>query len=114
MPGGLLVKEVLDAKKVEQSFNILIIKHSSFRTSFRLVDNKPMQFIEDNIKIKLNVVHESSKNMRKILDNFPTYFDLSRAPILHVGMYILDNEKTLLLMDTHHIIVDRNFFKYCN
>lgn len=114
LPGGLLVKEVLDAKKVEQSFNILIKKHSSFRTSFRLVDNKPMQFIEDNIKIKLNVVHESSKNMRKILDNFPTYFDLSRAPILHVGMYILDNEKTLLLMDTHHIIVDRNFFKYCN
>ena len=114
LPGGLLVKEVLDAKKVEQSFNILIKKHSSFRTSFRLVDNKPMQFIEDNIKIKLNVVHESSKNMRKILDNFPTYFDLSKAPILHVGMYILDNEKTLLLMDTHHIIVDRNFFKYCN
>lgn len=112
LPGGLLVKGVLDGKKVEKAFNELIKKHSSFRTSFKLVDNKPMQFIENNIKIKLEVTTESSQNMRKIIDNFPTYFDLSKAPLLHVGMYILDNEKTLILMDTHHIIVDRNFFKH--
>ena len=106
LPGGLLVKTILDPKKVENAFNTLINKHSSFRTSFRLVDNKPMQFIETDIKITLQVSYESSKNIRKIINKFPSYFDLSKAPLLHIGMYILDNKKTLILMDTHHIIVD--------
>lgn len=65
-----------------------------------------MQFIEKNIKIKIDLKHASSKDMRKIIDNFPSPFDLATAPLLHVGMYILDNCKTLILIDTHHIIVD--------
>lgn len=106
LPGGLIVKDILDVKKVESTFNKLIEKHSSFRTSFKLVDNKPMQFIEKNIKIKIDLKHASSKDMKKIIDNFPSPFDLATAPLLHIGMYILDNCKTLILIDTHHIIVD--------
>ncbi len=106
LPGGLVVKDVLDANKVENAFNKLIEKHSSFRTSFRLIDNKPMQFIEKNIKIKIEEKHISSRDMRKIIDTFPSPFNLANAPLLHVGMYILDNCKTLILVDTHHIIVD--------
>ncbi len=106
LPGGLIVKDVLDPKKVENTFNSLIEKHSSFRTSFRLVDDKPMQFVENDVKINLQVFYDSSKNIHKIIDSFPSSFDLSKAPLLHVKMYILDNEKTLILMDTHHIIVD--------
>lgn len=106
LPGALLVKEVLDSKKVENAFNSLIKKHSSFRTSFKLVDNKPMQKIEEDIKINITNMHESSKNMRKLINNFSKSFDLGKAPLLHVSMYILDNKETLILMDTHHIIVD--------
>lgn len=106
LPGALLVKDVLDAKKVEKAFNLLIKKHSSFRTSFHFVDNVPMQKIQKSLKINLLVKHENSKNMQKLVDDFPSSFDLSKAPLLHVAMYILDNEKTLILLDTHHIIVD--------
>lgn len=106
LPGGLLINTVLDSKKVEKSFNELIKKHSSFRTSFRLVENKPMQFIENDITIKLNCSHESKKNIKNILNEFPSYFDLSKPPLLHASMYILDNSETLILFDTHHIIVD--------
>ncbi len=106
LPGGILVNEVLDFKRVENAFNVLIEKHSSFRTSFKLVNNKPMQFIEKNIKINLKLNYDKCKNLRNIINAFPKSFDLSKAPLLHAQMYILDNEKTLILMDTHHIIVD--------
>ena len=106
LPGALLINDVLDCKKVENAFNNLIKKHSSFRTSFHLVDNKPMQKIEKNITLKLSVKHEKEQNMQNLIDSFPAYFDLSKAPLLHLDMYILDNAKTLILIDTHHIIVD--------
>ncbi len=106
LPGALVVKEVLDSKKVEKALNQLIQRHSSFRTSFHLIDNKPMQRIEKEVKIKLKVLQESSHNRQKLVDSFPHSFDLSKAPLLHVTMYILDNKETLILMDMHHIIVD--------
>lgn len=106
LPGAILVKTILNPSQVQNAFNYLIKRHSSFRTSFKLVDNKPMQFIEDNIEIKIDVKYNTFKNIDKIINNFPAYFDLSKAPLLHVEMYILDKEKTLILMDTHHIIVD--------
>lgn len=106
LPGAILIKEVLDSKKVENAFNLLIKKHTSFRTSFHLMNQVPMQKIEKELSINLLVKHESSKNMEKLIDTFPTSFDLSKAPLLHLTMYILDYEKTLLLIDTHHIIVD--------
>lgn len=106
LPGALLIKEVLDSQKVENAFNQVIKKHSSFRTSFHLVDNKPMQKIEKELNIKLSVKHENSKNTQKLVNSFPSSFDLSNAPLLHIAMYILDNKETLILLDTHHIIVD--------
>ncbi len=106
LPGAFLVKDILDSKKVENAFNQLIKKHSSFRTSFHLVNGKPMQKIEKEQKIKLLVEHKKEQKIQKLIDDFPTSFDLSKAPLLHIAMYILDNKETLILLDTHHIIVD--------
>ena len=92
--------------KVENAFNQLIKKHSSFRTSFHLIDQKPVQKIQKNLKIKLSVEQEKEENIQKLVNAFPTSFDLSKAPLLHVAMYILDHKKTLILIDAHHIIVD--------
>lgn len=106
LPGGILVKKVLDRKKVEESFNKIISKHAAFRTSFRIISGKPMQFVEENISISVKAKKDTEKNIKAILRRFPKHFDLSIAPILRVKMYILDNQKTLILFDTHHIIVD--------
>ena len=106
IPGGLLVNTVLEEEKVKNALHSLFKKHSSFRTSFVFVEGKPCQKIEDSIDFELTVKHNSYENLKKIVDAFPTSFDLSKAPLFHCTMYILDEEKTLLLMDAHHIILD--------
>ena len=80
--------------------------HHSAEIFNGILADKTLEFVENDVKINLQVFYDSSKNMHKIIDSFPSSFDLSKAPLLHVKMYILDNEKTLILMDTHHIIVD--------
>lgn len=114
LPGAILIKKVLERKRIEEAFNKIIKKHESFRTYFCLEDGEPVQKIKKEVKIKIEEKHEKSENIQKLLDNFPASFDLKKAPLLHISMYILENEKTLILIDTHHIIVDRNIAKYNN
>lgn len=41
-----------------------------------------------------------------LVDSFASPFDLSSAPLLHAKLVFLDNNSSLLLLDTHRIIVD--------
>ena len=103
--GGLLFNTVLDSSKVQESLNKLIKLHSSFRTIFKYENGELAQSILDDVSIDLEV-EESSKDVQSLVDKFPKPFDLAKAPLLHAKLYILDNSKSLLLLDSHHIIVD--------
>ena len=103
--GGLLFDTVLDSAKVQESLNKLIELHSSFRTVFKYENGELAQSILDDVSIDL-VVDESSNDVQSLVDKFPKPFDLAKAPLLHAKLYILDNSKSLLLLDSHHIIVD--------
>src|SRR5947199_7407518 len=41
----------LDAKALEQSFNEILRRHESWRTSFIVVDGEPVQKVHDNLSI---------------------------------------------------------------
>src|SRR5436190_21177064 len=46
----------LDVAALEQSFNELIQRHESWRTSFSLVDGQPVQIIHPSLTFKLPVI----------------------------------------------------------
>lgn len=104
--GALLIDKVLDLEKIKNVILKLIELHPSFRTRFVMVESELMQEIIDNVSMNINSLNDSEKNIQKIIDNFPKAFDLSKAPLLRVGICYLDNSKTLILLDTHHIILD--------
>ena len=104
--GGLLVDKLLDINKIKNAFSKILEIHSSFRTRFILKGEELVQEIVDLKNIDINVFDGSEKNINKIINEFPKPFDLSKAPLLRVGVCILDNKKTLILLDTHHIIMD--------
>ncbi len=103
--GGLLFDTILDRKKVQSALDRLVALHSSFRTIFKYENGELVQSILDNVSIDLEV-EKSSKDVQSLVDKFPKPFDLAKAPLLHAKLYILDNSKSLLLLDSHHIIVD--------
>ena len=106
IPGALLFNAILEKEKIIDAFNKLINIHASFRTCFRIINNEPRQVVLDKVNFDIETYYDTEKNMQSIVDNFPKPFDLANAPLLRVCIYYLDNQKTLLLIDSHHIILD--------
>ena len=104
--GGLIVNKILDENKIKDIFNKLIARHSSFRTHFEFVNNELMQVIKSDLKINIPVFHGSESDINTLVNNYPKYFDLESCPLLRVTIYYIDNVKTLILIDSHHIIMD--------
>ena len=104
--GGLLFNTILDKSKTEEIFNSLIAKHSSFRTCFQIINGTPKQYILDTASINIDMVNTTNEEVQNIINNFPKAFDLEVAPLLRVKLYYINNEQTLLLIDSHHIILD--------
>ena len=105
-PCALLIDSILDADKVEKIFNKIIKKQTSFRTVFCLNNNEIKQKIVDNIELSIPIFNNSESDIDKILQNFTKPFDLEKAPLIRIELHYLNNLKTLLLIDSHHIIVD--------
>jgi amino acid adenylation domain len=104
--GGLLIDSVLDVNKIVDCINKIVNNQSSFRTQFEIVDGQLYQRIINHAQIKIDCYNGQEKDLQSILDKFPKPFDLTTAPLLRASVYVLDNKKTLLLLDTHHIIMD--------
>ncbi len=105
-PGILLIDKLLDAKKVQNAFAQIIDSQSSFRTIFVLDGQEVKQKILDNVDFNIVVTNGKEKNINTIINEFSKPFDLEKAPLLRVEICYLDNKKTLLLIDSHHIIID--------
>lgn len=104
--GGILIDSVLDVKKVENIFKEIINHHSSFRTCFQFMAQTPRQIVLPSVDFSVEVLYGNSENLSKIVSEFPKPFVLENAPLLRVAVCFLENQKTLLLLDSHHIILD--------
>ena len=106
MPGAIMVNKILDKEKVEESINKIIERHSTLRTKFVLENNNVVQKIEPEVKLSVPVYHNSEDEVKEIINNFSKPFELEKAPLLRVELHYINNEKTLLLVDSHHIVMD--------
>lgn len=105
-PFGVYLIGQIDKKRIEQSFNKLIARHDSLRTSFEEINNLLSQRIHNEIKIQIDYADVGDESAQTIIQNFVRIFDLLTAPLFRVGIYTINNEKHLLITDMHHIISD--------
>ena len=110
-------------EKFEETFKKLIKRHESLRTSFEWVDETPVQRIHNNMAFKIEIF-DTKKNRSQVtvevkgktphspyspqqfMEGFVHSFDLSKAPLLRVGLASLETGRHLLMVDMHHIIAD--------
>ena len=104
--GGLLVDKILDKDKLVKSINTLINRHSIFRTNYVFHDDDIKQYIRNYINITIPIINDTYENLDNILKNFQKPFDLEKDILLRASIYYLNNSKTLLLIDSHHIALD--------
>jgi amino acid adenylation domain-containing protein/non-ribosomal peptide synthase protein (TIGR01720 family) len=105
MPGAFWVHGKLDKSRLNLTFEQLIKKHESLRTSFVMLDEELKQIIHHSFEFEIaDLAPESSTD--SLISNFIKPFNLQQAPLFRVGLASYSAEKHLLLFDIHHIISD--------
>ncbi len=100
MPQVIPLAGDTDTEKIKGILGQLIRRHESLRTSFQIVDHRPVQRIHPDAAVEIEDVDSQA------LDGFLRPFSLSRAPLLRIGITKGTNQEYLLLVDVHHIITD--------
>ncbi|MCU0289644.1 MAG: condensation domain-containing protein, partial [Acidobacteria bacterium] len=106
-----------DPGLLANTFRSLIKRHESLRTSFPLVAGAPVQRIHENVEFEIENLLEvfgspgtffqkGSWPPEAIIKSFIRPFDLSKAPLLRVGLMLMPEGRSLLMVDMHHIITD--------
>lgn len=106
IPGMIKFNQHLNLRRVRNVFAKLIERHSSFRTEFVLDGNEVKQKVLRRAKINIESEKFIGFDLSEITRDFVKPFKLDAAPLLRVKLYYLRNNKTIMLIDTHHIIMD--------
>ncbi len=114
IPAAFRLKGKLNVEVLEKSINTVIDRHETLRTSFSSERGKPVQIIQDTLKLELPVTDlsdlseaEQEQKVRATAEaDARAPFDLSKAPLLRTELLKLSGEEHVMLFNMHHIISD--------
>ncbi|MFC7443125.1 amino acid adenylation domain-containing protein [Laceyella putida] len=107
MPMAFEMKGQCQPERLERALNRLIARHESLRTSFHLVDGELKQKVHADVDLSLQqVTATSEEEMEERMRSFIRPFALDQAPLFRVGLIRLNPDRSVLMMDMHHIIAD--------
>ena len=106
MPEILRISGAYDKAQLRDAFNELVMRHENFRTSFEMYNEKPVQRIHETTDFELREYHVAPEKVNEIISSFIRPFDLSKAPLIRVGIIEVDHQEPVLMVDMHHIVSD--------
>jgi amino acid adenylation domain-containing protein len=126
LPGVLLARERIDLERLEKVFRQLIQRHEVLRTSFELLVEEPVQRVHEDVVFEIEEFSlekgrageggtvtdgwlwqdSLTGEEESVRQSFIRPFDLAHAPLLRVGVLRAGQDRTILLLDKHHIISD--------
>ncbi len=105
VPMAAVLKGVLDKERLERAFQKLIQRHESLRTVFELVDGKLVQRVLPTVDFTINHLKKAKQPIDTI-HSFIKPFDLSRSPLVRVGLVPVSKKEHIIVLDCHHISSD--------
>ncbi|HLP59912.1 MAG TPA: amino acid adenylation domain-containing protein, partial [Candidatus Deferrimicrobium sp.] len=106
MPQSFLISGELNFAKLETTFSKLLKRHESLRTSFHMIENEPVQRVHDEVEFGIEYYDLATDTLPQHGQNFIRPFELSRAPLIRVGLLKKAETEYLMMADMHHIISD--------
>ncbi|MGD2084798.1 MAG: amino acid adenylation domain-containing protein [Candidatus Aminicenantes bacterium] len=112
IPVFMIAEGEIKKAKFEAIFYQLIQRHESLRSSFMMIAEEPVQRIQVDVKFK--VENQWTKGgaplpvepATALISSFIRPFDMSKAPLLRVGLTQIEKNKNFFMLDMHHIISD--------
>ncbi|OUL06445.1 non-ribosomal peptide synthetase [Bacillus spizizenii] len=106
MTGAMSVEGAIDLDRLTSAFQKLIERHEVLRTSFELYEGEPAQRIHPSVEFTIEQIQAREEEVEDRVLDFIKSFDLTKPPLMRVGLLELTPEKHVLLVDMHHIISD--------
>ncbi len=107
MPGVFKLEGDLDANKLKEAFNKLILRHEALRTSFEVKEAELIQKVHKRVEFNIEQYKvEENGEIEELVKNFIRAFELSKAPLLRVALIKIKDNEHILMIDMHHIISD--------
>ncbi|MDY6988814.1 MAG: amino acid adenylation domain-containing protein [Thermodesulfobacteriota bacterium] len=112
IPGAYLIEGKIDVALFQKSFEAVIERHESLRTTFVTINGEPKQKIHDHMPLALREVDltgapDPEKVARQQAKKEASKtFDLSKGPLFTAAFLKLADRRHVFLMNMHHIISD--------
>jgi amino acid adenylation domain-containing protein len=114
MPLAMQLLGVLDIEALRSAFVEVVRRHETLRTTFTLVDGKPMQVIHESIDLPLPVSSLASlpegarlaTARKEAAIEAAKPFDLEQGPLFRARLLELEPAQHVLLLTMHHIVSD--------
>ncbi len=97
----------VDKNKIKEVFDILVKRHSAFRTEFKIIDGELVQRIRSDIESVFEFEDCQEEIVDKKIQEFMRPFNLSQAPLIRIKLMSINLEKHIFMIDLHHIISDQ-------
>lgn len=99
----------LDRDRLKTCFDIVVQRQESLRTIFEVVDGEPFQVISDQTSADFTIFEADGEDesQDEVIKRFAQQvFDLSKGPLLRVGLFAIARDEHILVLVIHHIISD--------
>ncbi|EAA3799475.1 non-ribosomal peptide synthetase, partial [Salmonella enterica subsp. enterica] len=99
IPTALRLKGVLDIPALQRSFDALVQRHESLRTTFQQVGEQAVQVIHPQLPVELVVVPVVERDLSfTIEEEVQRPFDLEHGPLLRVKLLQLAVDEHVLVL----------------
>lgn len=107
LPWALRLSGTLNIPALQKTFQTIVNRHETLRTTFKTVEGKGVQVIAETLKLEFPVIDVTEDEVPGYLqDNVNHIFDLSAGPLITVRLLKLAEQEHILLINMHHIISD--------
>ncbi len=114
IPAAVRLAGLLNVTALEQSFNEIVRRHETLRTTFPAKDGQPVQVVASAMSVVLPVTDFSkcpeseceAQLQHLVTEEIRRPFDLARGPLFRISLFRLGEEEHVLLLNMHHIISD--------
>ncbi|MCZ0899799.1 condensation domain-containing protein, partial [Microcoleus sp. HI-ES] len=104
----------LNLRSLEQTFNEIVQRHETLRTTFTLLEGELVQIIAPILTVSLPTIdlqnlspnQQETAALQLATDAAQCPFDLAAGPLFKVTLLQLSETENILLLNLHHIVAD--------
>ena len=113
-PAAVRLKGPLNLVALKQSLNEIVRRHETLRTTFAIVDGRPVQIIAPALTLTLQIMdlrelpetEREAEAQRLATNEAQRTFDLAHGPLVRATVLRLGENEHIGLLTMHHIVSD--------